>query len=51
MTNIEKAYAIANNAIYFSDNADYETALYQVCKALKPSVDDEDIGKEFIEEE
>lgn len=31
---IQEALMIANNAIYFDDNSDYSTALYQVCSAL-----------------
>lgn len=48
---LEKAFAIANNVIYFNDNSDYETALYEMCAALKPDMKDENIGKEYIEED
>lgn len=48
---VNKAFAIANNAIYFSDNSNYLKALYQVCKVLNPSIDDEDIGEEYIGED
>lgn len=44
---LEEAYTIANNAIYFDDNSDYETALYEVCMALYPEKVDE-IGKRYI---
>lgn len=50
MKNIKKAFAIANNAIYFSDSSDYESALYQICKTLKPDIDEEDIGVDYIED-
>ena len=44
---LEQAYAIANNAIYFDDNSDYETALYEVCMVLYPERVDE-IGSKYI---
>ena len=50
LDNVKKAFAIANNAIYFNDNSDYATALYQVCKALNPELEDELIGSKYIEE-
>lgn len=46
---IEKAYAIANNAIYFNDNSDYLSALYEVCMVLKPTEDVEKIGTDYID--
>lgn len=48
---IERAYAVANNAIYFDDNSDYRTALYEVCKILNPDTGDDLIGSRYIEEE
>ena len=42
------AYKVANNAIYFDDSSDYETALYEVCQCLRPDCEDEH-GKEYIE--
>jgi hypothetical protein len=45
-----KAYAIANNAIYFSDSSDYLPALYQICRMLMPREPEENIGQKFIEE-
>lgn len=42
----EKAYVVANNAIYFNDNADYLSALYEVCKILDPG--NEDVGERYI---
>lgn len=50
LDNVKRAFAIANNAIYFNDNSDYATALYQVCKALNPELEDELIGSKYIEE-
>ncbi|NFE73360.1 hypothetical protein FDC27_05255 [Clostridium botulinum] len=47
---IEKAFAIANNAIYFNDRSDYLTSLYDVCNMLKPKIDYSEIGKKYIEE-
>lgn len=47
---IEKAFAIANNTIYFNDRSDYLSALYEVCKALNPNLEDRLIGNEYIEE-
>ncbi len=43
-----KAFAIANNAIYFSDSSDYLTALWNVCKCLQP--ENEEIGEQYINE-
>lgn len=42
------AYAEANNAIYFNDNSDYLSALYEVCKALNPT-EEKNFGKKYIE--
>jgi hypothetical protein len=47
---IRKAKAIANNALYFNDNSDYQTALYQVCEALGMDPEEE-AGKDYIEED
>lgn len=51
LENVKKAYAIANNAIYFNDNSDYLTALYEICKVLNPQVDTDRIGNSFIDDE
>ncbi|WP_337527366.1 hypothetical protein [Zhenhengia sp.] len=51
LENVKKAYSIANNAIYFNDNSDYLTALYEICKVLNPQVDTEQIGNSFIDDE
>lgn len=32
-------YAIANNALYFSDSSDYEAALWGILRLLNPSLD------------
>jgi hypothetical protein len=29
---------ISNNALYFADNSDYETALYEILKIVSPEV-------------
>jgi len=47
---IEQAKRIANNALYFGDNSDYQTALYQVCEALGMDPEEE-VGKEFMGED
>lgn len=44
---LNKIFKIANNAIYFDDNSDYKTALYEICNVIKPN--DETIGEGFIE--
>ena len=44
---LDKIFLIANNAIYFQDNSDYLTALYEICAVINP--DDENIGQKFIE--
>lgn len=46
----DKAFAIANNAIYFNDKSDYLKALFEICETLKPSFDIDDIGKKYLEE-
>lgn len=50
LDNVKKAFAIANNAIYFDDNSDYKTALFEVCKTLNPELKDELICSKYIEE-
>jgi hypothetical protein len=45
---VEAAFAAANNAIYFNDNSDYLGALYEVCKAIKPSMEVDLIGSKCI---
>lgn len=46
----DKAFAIANNAIYFNDKSDYLSALWDVCTMLKPLFECSEIGKKYIEE-
>jgi hypothetical protein len=50
LDNVKKAFAISNNAIYFNDRSDYLGALYDICKALNPELNEELIGKNYIEE-
>ena len=38
---------IANNAIYFDDNSNYRSALWDICSKL--GMADNDIGAKFIE--
>lgn len=38
MADVDKALAAAVGAIYFNDSADYQTALWQVVKALDPEI-------------
>jgi len=40
----DKAFAIANNAIYFNDRSDYLSALYEVCKTLRPAINNKNIN-------
>ena len=51
LDNVKNAFAIANNAIYFNDRSDYQTALYEVCMALNPTMDVNLIGSKYIKEE
>lgn len=51
LNNTKKAFAIANNVIYFNDRSDYLSALYDICKALNPELDENLIGSKYIEEE
>lgn len=50
LENVKKAFIIANNAIYFNDNSDYLSALYQICHVLNPDIEEELIGTKYIEE-
>ncbi len=47
---MNKAFAIANNAIYFADSSDYLSALFDCGVALFPEVDEYDVGRSFIDE-
>lgn len=47
--NVSEAFKIANNAIYFNDRSDYLSALYDVCRTLKPNEDVEKIGIKYLE--
>jgi len=48
MNNAEEIKRTANNALYFDDNSDYATALWQICSLL--GMDEDDIGEKFIED-
>ena len=45
---IAKMQRIANNAIYFGDNSDYRTALYEIC--AESGMEEDTIGEEFKDE-
>jgi hypothetical protein len=45
---LKEVYAIANNAIYFDDNSDYASALWEICNKIKPE-ENENIGQKYIE--
>lgn len=47
---LDKAFKVANNAIYFNDRSDYLSALYEICTILKPVTTYDDIGKKYLEE-
>jgi hypothetical protein len=52
----KNAYREANNYLYFNDSADYEVALWEVIRTLRPDLADkwdngEDAVLEYIEEE
>ena len=47
---IEKAFIVANNALYFNDSSDYVTALWEICSILMPEVPNDEIGEKYIEE-
>lgn len=36
----KEIYKIANNTLYFNDNSDYKTALYEILKVLNPELED-----------
>ena len=44
-----RAFAIANNAIYFKDGSDYDSALWEICKTLRP--ESEQFGERYLDEE
>ncbi|KRU40047.1 hypothetical protein [Clostridium sporogenes] len=44
---INKAFTIANNAIFFSDRSNYLKILYEVCRILNPSSSSK-IGSKYI---
>lgn len=46
---LKKAFAIANNAIYFDDRSDYLTALYEIAELLND--EGVEVGKKYIDEE
>lgn len=46
----DKAFAIANNAIYFNDRSDYLSALWDVCMMLNPQISEDEVGKKYLEE-
>lgn len=48
---MNKAFAIANNAIYFNDRSDYLSALFDVCSTLNPELEHSKIGEKYITEE
>ncbi len=35
----KKVYRIANNALYFDDSSDYQTALWEILNCLNPGID------------
>lgn len=52
----KNAYRKANNYLYFNDSADYEIALWEVIRKLRPDLAEkwdngEDVDLEYIEEE
>ena len=52
----KEAYRKANNYLYFNDSADYEVALWEVIRKLRPDLAEkwdngEDVDLEYIEEE
>lgn len=48
---VKKAFALANNAIYFADRSDYLTALHEVCDCLNVDTEYDEMGSKYIEEE
>lgn len=50
MNKIDEAFAEANNAIYLNDSSDYCSALFEVCRILKPELNEE-IGNQYIGED
>ena len=52
----KKAYIKANNYLYFNDSTDYEVALWEVIRKLRPDLAEkwdngEDVDLKYIEEE
>lgn len=46
---LKKIYEIANNVLYLNDNSDYCSALYEICKEIRPDLDPDFIGVNYIE--
>ncbi|MBY6838653.1 hypothetical protein [Clostridium botulinum] len=46
----DKAFAIANNAIYLNGKRDYLSVLFDVCTMLNPKFECSEIGKKYIEQ-
>jgi len=41
MNKTNEVYKIANNALYFNDNSDYKTALWEILSTLNPDLEEE----------
>lgn len=44
---LEEVYKIANNSLYFNDNHDFQSALWEICKEILP--EKEEIGEYYVE--
>lgn len=49
LSKLEAIYKVANNSLYFADNHDYKSALWEICKEIHPEREKE-IGEKYIED-
>ena len=45
---IEEVFKLANNALYFGDNSDYRTALWDIMKVLNPKKFEKEVYSEDL---
>ena len=46
---LDEVYKIANNVLYFDDNSDYQSALWEILEVINPEID-ADAKLEYIED-
>jgi hypothetical protein len=53
MNKLDEIFRIANNVLFFDDNSDYGTALWEILAIIKPEmfINDDEPELEYIEKE